>query len=160
VKNGPKISLDLRNGTVIVFSDAHYWPGQPTTAHRGLVKLVKALKPALVVANGDMIDGARIGRFPRLGWNHAPKLRDELQACDCRLAEVERAAPRSSRLIWPEGNHDMRFENYLANHVDEFAGIAGFTLKDHFPTWEPCMQLVINKDTVIKHRWKGGRGAN
>ena len=40
-----------------------------------------------------------------------------------------------------------------------YEGVAGFTLKDHFPLWEPCWSFWVNEDTVIKHRWKGGFGA-
>lgn len=147
------------DGTVIVFSDAHYWPGEVTTAHRGLVKLCKVLKPALVVANGDMLDGARISKHQRIGWERSPKVRDELDVCKQRLGEVAKAAGYVP-LIWPLGNHDARFETYVSNKVPEYSGVDGFSLRDHFPAWTPCWQCRINSDVVIKHRWKGGSGAS
>src|SRR5262245_17457799 len=30
-------------GTVVIFSDAHYWPGKPSVAHLALVRLCKEL---------------------------------------------------------------------------------------------------------------------
>ena len=62
------INATVANGTVVIFSDAHYWPGEPTVAHTALVKVIKQLKPDLVIANGDLFDGARISRHPRAGW--------------------------------------------------------------------------------------------
>src|SRR6266849_5721371 len=153
-----RLKLGLRVGVVVVFSDAHYWPNIVTTAHRALVKLVRELEPDLIVANGDILDGARISKHQRIGWQKCPKLKDELSACRERLNEIINASPKS-RTIWPLGNHDARFETYLANNAAEFAGVAGFSLKEHFPAWEPCWSLQINDDTIIKHRWKGGINA-
>jgi hypothetical protein len=47
----------------------------------------------------------------------------------------------------------------LANNASAYEGVQGFTLKDHFPRWLPCWSYWINEDTVIKHRYKGGRNA-
>lgn len=148
----------LDSGRVVVFSDAHYWPGPASTAHRALCRLLPTLDPALVVANGDIFDGARISTHARIGWNHAPKPAEELEACKERMAEIVAACP-SAQTVWPLGNHDARFETYLANHAGEMAGVPGFTLREHFPEWMPCWSVQINDDTIIKHRWKGGKNA-
>jgi hypothetical protein len=39
--------LGIENGTIIVFSDAHFWPGIRTTAFKGLLWAIKELKPRL-----------------------------------------------------------------------------------------------------------------
>ena len=62
-------------------------------------------------------------------------------------------------MIWCLGNHDARFETLLANHAPQYDGVPGFQLKDHFPLWEGCWSFWVNDDTVIKHRFKGGRYA-
>jgi hypothetical protein len=69
-----RLARVVENGAVIVFSDAHYWPGAPSTAHRGLLRLIAELKPSLIVANGDVFDGARISRHPRIGWQQTPSV--------------------------------------------------------------------------------------
>lgn len=150
-----KHNLGLLDGQVIVFSDAHYWPGIRTVAHKALVKLIRELKPRAVICNGDAFDGAQISRYPRIGWDNAPTVIDELRAVKDRLGEVQEAAGRA-KLIWPLGNHDARFENRLAQNAPQFEGVTGFHLKDHFPEWEPCWACWINDDTVVKHRMKGG----
>jgi hypothetical protein len=153
-----RYDLGILNGTVIVFSDAHYWPGIRTTAHKGLLHLIRNMQPQAVVNNGDAFDGASISRFPRIGWDSTPTLVQELKACDASLGEVEEAAKKARhnvQLPWCLGNHDARFENRLAANAPQYEQVKGFSLKDHFPAWRPCWS-VWNGSTIIKHRYKGG----
>jgi predicted phosphodiesterase len=149
----------IENGTVVVFSDAHFYPGDYSTAFRALLTFVKAHKPEVIVCNGDAFDGASISRHPRIGWDSKPSVIEELKAVQEHLTAIEDASVHKSNLIWTLGNHDARFENFLAAHAPQYEGIQGFTLKDHFPLWKPCWSFWVNEDTVIKHRWKGGRYA-
>ncbi len=59
--------LGIENGTVIVFSDAHFWPGIRTTAFKGLLWAIREFKPKAIINNGDAFDGASISRYPRIG---------------------------------------------------------------------------------------------
>lgn len=151
-------AINIKDGVVLVFSDAHFWPGVRTTAFRALLRLTSELKPAAIVNNGDAFDGASISRFPRIGWDSKPSVIEELKACEHRLTEIEDAAGKA-KLIWPLGNHDGRFETRLAANAPEFQGVKGFHLKDHFPRWHPCWSLWINDDVVIKHRYHNGMHA-
>lgn len=147
--------LNIRDGVVLVASDCHYWPGIVTTAHQAFVQFAKELKPAAIILNGDVVDGARISRHPPIGWEHSPELIAELQTCQQRLTEIEDAAPNAKK-IWTLGNHDGRFETKLASCAPEFARIHGVHLKDHFPKWIPAWSCWINDEVVVKHRYKGG----
>lgn len=151
--------LGIENGTVIVFSDAHFWPGIHTTAYHGLIWAIKEFAPKAVIANGDVFDGAGISRHPRIGWDSTPSVIQELKACEIALGEIEetaKAARHNVRLIWPLGNHDARFENMLAAHAPQYEHVKGFSLKDHFPAWEPCWSAWPTDNICVKHRWKGG----
>lgn len=151
--------LGILNGTILVFSDAHFWPGIYTTAYRGLLWAIHTLKPQAVVNNGDAFDGASISRHPRIGWDSTPSVIEELKACDAALGEIEeaaKAARHNVRLVWCLGNHDARFENRLAANAPQYEHVHGFSLKDHFPDWEPCWAVWNGENTVIKHRLSGG----
>ena len=150
-----RLTCSVKNGVVIVGSDAHYWPGVISTAHAALVKFCEDLKPQAVVLNGDMVDGARISRHPPIGWEYRPEFADELSAVEDRLGEIEKAAPKAKR-YWPLGNHDARFESIIAKQLPELAKVKGVHLKDHFPKWNPCWMVWFNDDVVVKHRWKSG----
>jgi len=147
--------LDVQNGVVLIFSDAHFWPGIRSTAFKALLMFIRELKPKAIINNGDAFDGASISRFPRIGWDSKPSVIEELKACKERLGEIEDAA-NGAKLYWPLGNHDARFENRLAQNAGEYEGVKGFHLKDHFPSWIPCWSVWINGEVVVKHRLKGG----
>jgi len=152
-------NLGILNGTVIVFSDAHFWPGIHTTAFRGLLWAIKEFKPSAVIANGDIFDGASISRYPRIGWDSTPSVIQELKACEIAMGEIEDVAKKTRsnmQLIWTLGNHDARFENRLAANAPQYEFVKGFSLKDHFPAWHPCWACWPTENTVVKHRWKGG----
>lgn len=156
MKRSARFEISNRDGIVLVGSDAHYWPKQKkSTAHRAFVRLAHDLKPRAIIQNGDVIDGASISRHARIGWEFRPTVKQELEIAGERLAEIEAAAPNSQR-VWTLGNHDARFEMRLAEVAPEYADIHGIHLKDHFPQWHPAWSVWINKNTIIKHRWKGG----
>lgn len=154
-----RICLDINNGIVLVGSDAHYWPGDPSTSHRAFVKFCKEYEPAAVIMNGDVIDAATISRHPPIGWEKRPTVQQEIECAQERLHEIELAVKRKTPLVWTLGNHDQRFETRLATVAPEFARVNGVHLRDHFPAWKPAWSVWINDDVVVKHRWKSGINA-
>jgi hypothetical protein len=150
-----RVELTVQDGAVVVFSDAHYFPGEPTTAHKGLLKVLKQLKPVAVICNGDAFDGATISRHPRIGWDNKPTVKQELEAVEDRLHEIIKVSGQAKH-FWPLGNHDARYETFLAANSPQYEGVPGFSLKDRFPAWNPCWSVFINGNTMIKHRYHNG----
>lgn len=153
--------LGIENGCVIVFSDAHFWPGIRTTAFDGLLWAIKELKPKAVICNGDALDGASISRHPPSGvtGGKEPSVIEELKATKAALEEIEetaKAARHNVKLVYTWGNHDARFNARLAANAPQFAETFGFKLEDHIPAWEFCMTCWATEDVVVKHRYKGG----
>lgn len=147
------ISID--SGTIFVASDCHYWPGDPPTAHRALLKLARKLGPQIIVINGDELDGSMISRHPRSGWEHRPTLAQEIKVLQERLGEIKRAAG-SAHLLGTFGNHTSRFDNYLSAHAAAVEGVAGMKYEDLVPAWRYAWAWMVNGHTLIKHRIKGG----
>lgn len=150
-----RIPESVSDGVILVGSDSHYWPGTITTAHKAFVKMARELKPDIIIKNGDELDFPSISRFAPIGWEKRPKVQEEVEWTQERLAEIEDAS-KNSRLYWPLGNHDARFETRLATIAPEYAMVKGVHLKDHFPRWKPCWSVWVNDDVVVKHRFKGG----
>jgi hypothetical protein len=151
--------LGIENGTVIVFSDAHFWPGIHTTAYRGLLWAIKEFQPKAVIANGDIFDGASVSRYDPHGFSSVPSVIQELKACELAMGEIEETAKKvrhNVSLVWTLGNHDSRYENRLAANAPQYAFVKGFSLKDHFPAWHSCWSCWPTEEVVVKHRWKGG----
>lgn len=152
--------LDVADGVIYVGSDAHYWPGPASTAHRAFCKFVKREKHLrAVVLNGDAYDFPNISRFDA-DWFQTPDLKSELEVVEERLGEVIKASGKAPR-FFTRGNHDVRYDRYLAKNAPEMRGISGMCIEDRNPLWEPCWSLWINdadpiNSAVIKHRGRGG----
>ena len=164
-KNKPKsfsplkqIELGMLDGCVIVFSDAHFIPGQRTTAFKGLLWAIQELKPKAVICNGDAFDGASISRHDVTDQPQTSVIQ-ELKACQGALGEIEeiaKAARHNVKLLFTWGNHDIRFGNRLAQHAPQFKDVVGFKLTDHIPNWDFCWAVWPTEQCIIKHRYKGG----
>lgn len=151
-----RLTMDGFTGVAVVFSDAHIWPNRPKTlAHLGLIEVIKEIKPKLIVANGDIFDGARLSRFPRNGWEYQPRVKDELEEARAQMDEI-RHSFRGAQFIRTIGNHDIRFDRYLAMNATEMEQISGARLADHLVAWKECVSVFINGHTMIKHRFNGG----
>lgn len=145
----------LKDGFVLCFSDAHLWFEEKSRAHEALLVAARKLKPAIVCANGDVLDGARISRHDPSGLDPTPTLADELHVSKKHMAEIKRET-KSAKHYFQMGNHDNRLSRYLAIHAPEMDGVDGSRLDHHILGWTFCMSLTINDDTVIKHAFRGG----
>lgn len=159
MENTARLHIEVPDGIVLVGGDGHYWPGKASTAHRAFVKFAKEMKPKAIMYNGDAFDGAAVSRHPSIGWENQPSVIEEIEAAQLRLGEIEQASPRNCKLIWPAGNHDLRYETSLATKVPEFRKVRGFHLKDSFPAWKTAWSCWINGKVVVKHRINGGAHA-
>lgn len=158
-----RLPLEIRNGTALIGSDFHIWPGEPSTCLRAFKKFVADMKPNAVILNGDVMDFPRISRHPQ-NWESAPDPIEEIEAAQDHLNDILQACKRGAHKVWTLGNHDARFELMIASQAPQYRGIKGVHLSDHFGTWQKAMSCFINEGieggaTMVKHRWKGGMNA-
>jgi hypothetical protein len=140
-------------GVVIVFSDAHFMPQESSPAFKAMLKLIKRLKPQLVVANGDILDGGTISRYGPEDWSPKATLKEELEAVQWHMDQIVKACKGLGTILHRTvGNHDIRFDKRLAGQVPEYRDISGTRLADHIPEWTVSWSLAVNENTMIKHR--------
>jgi hypothetical protein len=152
-----RIQVEMSDGVFVVFSDAHYFPGLISTAHRALCKLLPTIKPRMLIANGDILDGTSISSHARIGYEARPTVQQELEAVQERLGELEKACKGgNTKFLRTIGNHCVRFDSKLSGFVPQYEGVKGFTLDDHLPGWKSCWSVMINDDVMVKHRWHNG----
>jgi len=155
-QNGVRVNVEMDDGVIMVGSDCHYYPGIISTAHKAFVKLIPMLSPRMLIMNGDVFDGAAISRHDPIGWQKLPSVKQELDACQERLGEIE-AVAKNAKLHWTWGNHDLRMNTRLAAQVGTaFEGVHGMNLTDHFPRWKFSTSIMVNESCMIKHRWHNG----
>jgi len=155
-QNGVRVNVEMDDGVIMVGSDCHYYPGIISTAHKAFVHLAKELSPKMIIMNGDVFDGSSASSHSPIGWQQTPTVKQELDACQERLGEIE-AVAKNAKLHWTWGNHDLRFNTRLASQVGSaFEGVKGMNLTDHFPRWQFSTSIMVNEHTMIKHRWHNG----
>jgi len=148
-----QVELAIKGGSVLICSDAHFWPGDAPPMWLAFVAVAKAIKPAAIILNGDMIDGARISRHPRLP-GYSPTVAEEVETLRAHLAML----PATRSRHWTLGNHDARVDSYLATNASELSDYAG-SLRDRFTDWPMTWAVVINGTVEVRHRFRGGMHA-
>jgi len=141
---------------ILIGSDRHNIPGDTPQAFKAFLHLAEEIKPHIIVINGDWFDFSAIGRFHRIGWQNQPDISEELEDGTDKLNQVKAASPKSRRIFVP-GNHDDRFDGIISNRLPQFENVPGHALEHHLKKdWRTCSSLVINDNTIIKHRYHGG----
>ena len=159
-KHPHRLQHELKNGTVLIGSDFHIWPGQESTALRAFKKFADDVRPSAVILNGDVLDFPTIGRHAPIMWESAPEPYQEIEAAQDHLNDIAKAS-RRARKIWLLGNHDARFEANLAHNAKQYRNIRGVHLSDHFGLWEKGWSCAVNSlvergRTMVKHKPRGG----
>ena len=150
-----RTNVELENGCIIVISDAHYSKDVESAAHKAAVLLNEKLKPEIFIMNGDAFDGSVVGSHNRIMWDHHPTVKEELDAVQDNLEEIVNVN-KNAKYLFNWGNHDQRFNSKLSHRVEQFEGVKGFNFTDHFPKWKFSMSIMVNENTMIKHRWANG----
>jgi hypothetical protein len=155
-ENKVRCEYELKDGIILVGSDCHYNPDYISTAHKAFVYFTKQLKPNMIVLNGDLFDFAQISQHHRIGFQHHPTVQQELEEVQNRLGDIEKVRPAGCILHRTIGNHDLRFDGKLSNVLPQYEGVKGMCLDDHLPHWSSSWSVVVNGNTMIKHRWHNG----
>ncbi|MCI0588927.1 MAG: hypothetical protein L0323_19060 [Planctomycetes bacterium] len=87
------------------------------------LQAIRDLQPDMVYLNGDVIDGAEIGRYPKVpGWTMP--LQAELDFCREMLRQVREVAGFQGELVLGAGNHCLdRMARYLTQVSPELSGL-------------------------------------
>jgi hypothetical protein len=119
--------------------------------------MARHLQPGFLFCLGDALDMGSTSRHPPLMWSDVkkPKVKDELAAGQTHLRDLREAAG-NPECYWIRGNHDDRFDKYLAAHAAAFEGMGAFTLADWFPDWRMCWRLDVGDNVSFVHRFHNG----
>ena len=79
-------------GSVVVFSDAHFMPNETSTAFNALIKVIKKVRPQIVIANGDILDGGTISNMGRKAGKPSRRLSRNSNLCNGTWIKSSRPA--------------------------------------------------------------------
>lgn len=117
--------MNTETETTVVFGDVHgiYVDRK---AWDITLQIIKDLKPARVVINGDFMDCYSISRFdkdPNRGYN----LQDEFDQANLLLDELQLVF--KGEIIYVEGNHEARVKKYLWGNAPEISSLVSLTVE-------------------------------
>ena len=82
---------------------------------------IRDVKPSEIVLTGDIVDGQAVSRFEK-DPRKTVRLNDEMQHAHDRLAEL-RAAAGDAKIVYVQGNHDVRIARYAQNQAPALVGL-------------------------------------
>jgi hypothetical protein len=148
------LELTVKDSVMVMYSDAHFWPGLESCANRALLKLLPEIRPNWVWDLGDSLDAASISRHLPSGWTDMPKLAAELEAMLVAKRKIKEVSKGASHAMI-HSNHAARFDKYFATYASESKGIRGTRLRDHIE--EPVyLRVIINGHTLLIHGMRYG----
>ena len=105
---------------VIAMGDTQF-PFEDPTAWSLSLAFIRDAQPDEIVLTGDIVDGQAVSRFEK-DPRKTVKLNDEMQHAHDRLAEL-RAAAGHAKIVYVQGNHDVRIARYAQNQAPAFVGL-------------------------------------
>ena len=138
--------------TILIGSDSHFTDRVSDTFYL-FCSAANKIKPDYIILNGDLWDFPSVSRFKRRGWDdHQPTVAEEIEYGQQNIGILEDAISNKPKKLWTMGNHDIRFEQALANNAEFMEGLPYTTLKDFLPDWTAAVAIVFNRHLIVKHR--------
>lgn len=94
-----------------------------------------------IIINGDFEDFKTISKF--LSKPNSKRALEEVEVCKNLLNYIQKSL--GVKVVYHEGNHSSRFENYLINKAPELWGLAEVTLKHLYGCNEKGIDYVENE---------------
>lgn len=138
-----------KNERSIVMGDLHV-PFDDKRAVSLVLKFIKKFKPDNIFLNGDIIDCWEISKFERpLSIN--VRLEQEIREVKEFLARLKEASDAS--IIYIFGNHEHRFERFIARNAKELYGLKGLTLEEQLGLAELEITVINNHQRENYYRY-------
>jgi len=128
-------------------------------------RFIPDLKPDHLHLMGDMVNFTRVSKYP-IPVDYKVSLGDEIDMAKgviFDLTEKARKAYPGCKVIWYEGNHEMRLQKYLARNADALGDVVDdegeavvtvphlMSLKEHDIEWVPYYKSKQLGDVEIEH---------
>ncbi len=108
-----------RDSLCLVMGDIHI-PYHSMSGLRAALDYGKKAEPDIVFLNGDTIDFHRLSRFQKDPRSRSAK--KEIEKTNELLDAIDERFPKARKIL-KNGNHDERYENYVASCAPEIWGI-------------------------------------
>lgn len=161
--------LEIGDFEGVFFTDPHFVPVYFMDASDSFYLLLEYIKiaaqkankrkvPLVLICGGDAFDGSDINRHGPYGWEIKFTPQEEIEACDYYMGEIVKAAKGANQLIlkWVWGNHDKRYDTYIATNAGKLDGMPETSLESKFPDWNFHMAMLIDGFIYVVHAIHSG----
>jgi hypothetical protein len=164
------VVVDVTSESVGIISDAH-WPfhdlhrdeaGNYHGAYMTAITELKSRGVQTLILNGDMMDCFHLSSHEKLEARRDWKW--EIDVTRAMLKHLRQFFGDKVRIIYREGNHEERFERYMAKHAKELSGVYDLSelmkLREQGIEWvSGRAKMSIGKLWVDHgHEWFGSGG--
>jgi UDP-2,3-diacylglucosamine pyrophosphatase LpxH len=155
-KDKEKIVCNVRGKTIAVISDLHI-PHENKSFVKLEIESLNDLKPEIIILNGDILDCLALSAFDHDMKDDESSLEYEIGKAKEFLRDLRKACP-DSKIVFLEGNHEMRLRKYLMRRAPELNGLV--TLPDLLSfdkfgiEWMPARReavIAVENDTLVGH---------
>lgn len=163
------VVVELMPGKIGVISDVHL-PFHDLrvidgTYHGSYLTAIETLRDANIntlVLNGDILDMYNVSSHERVESHR--NFMWELDVARKMLAHLRRFFGDNTRIVFREGNHEERFERYIAKHADQLKGV--FPIDELLKLGEYGIEWVSRRAKMTAgklwidhgHEWFGAAG--
>lgn len=142
----------LKVERAIVISDLHI-PFHDTRAIAVVLAIIEDLQPDHIFLGGDVVDFYALSRFDK-DPRRALMLQDELDQAVDVLSLIRDAAPEA-KIVYVEGNHEVRLRAFLNGRAPELSGLRVLTLESLLRLDELAVEFVPMKGKTAYARFGG-----
>lgn len=158
--------------TVLVFSD-HHAPHNDKWLHHLSLEYIEAVQPARIIFNGDVanLDAIKSKKY-KADPHNDESVMGSIRAASQIVANVRDRAP-TAEILWQDGNHEVRWENWLASQTPEVQDAPEFDLGNLLNLPElgvkrilttrgygyPFTGIMLGKYLEVAHGWMARAGS-
>jgi predicted phosphodiesterase len=135
----------IRESRIGILSDIHF-PYYDKDALNAAINYLRKWKPECILLNGDIIDAYQLSRFER--DIRARSFKYELDMFRNFVIQL-RDLFKNARIVFRQGNHEMRYESHILNRVPELLDLELFTFENVISAKELGIQVVGNKRIIM-----------
>lgn len=92
------------------------------------LKVLAQEQPELIILNGDILDCYTISRFPK-AKNRGTQFQYEITKTKEFIKKIQKTCP-GAKIVFCEGNHELRIQTYLSTHAKELASLTCLELTE------------------------------
>lgn len=126
-----------------------------------IIKVAQDIQPDAIIQIGDAIDFPEMSKWSKgRKMEYAGKLQEDIDGFKALLTQIREAAP-SADLVWLEGNHDLRLQQYVRTYAAPLSTLRALEIKNLFGLDELGVKylkgpLHIGTNTYAVHGHESG----